>query len=35
MSEEIKDSTLGLSNVNHLEKLYDGWFLDYVLRRRT
>ena len=30
MSEEIKDSTLGLSNVNHLEKLYDGWFLDYA-----
>jgi topoisomerase-4 subunit A len=23
------DSTLGLSNANHLEKLYDGWFLDY------
>ncbi|WP_407458423.1 DNA gyrase/topoisomerase IV subunit A [Fibrobacter sp.] len=30
MSEEIKDSTLGLSNVHHLEKLYDGWFLDYA-----
>ncbi|MCK9182042.1 MAG: DNA gyrase/topoisomerase IV subunit A [Fibrobacteraceae bacterium] len=22
--------TLGLSNANHLEKLYDGWFLDYA-----
>ena len=30
MSEETKDSTLGLSNVSHLEKLYDGWFLDYA-----
>lgn len=28
--DEIKDSTLGLSNVSHLEKLYDGWFLDYA-----
>ncbi|SHK49677.1 DNA gyrase/topoisomerase IV subunit A [Fibrobacter sp. UWEL] len=30
MSEERQDSTLGLSNVNHLEKLYNGWFLDYA-----
>lgn len=28
MSEERK--TLGLSNANYLEKLYDGWFLDYA-----
>ena len=28
MDEEQK--TLGLSNVNHLEKLYNGWFLDYA-----
>ncbi len=28
MNEEKK--TLGLSNANHLEKLYDGWFLDYA-----
>ena len=30
MSEEKIDSTLGLSNANHLEKLYNGWFLDYA-----
>lgn len=28
MTEERK--TLGLSNANYLEKLYDGWFLDYA-----
>lgn len=27
---EHQDTTLGLSNVHHLEKLYDGWFLDYA-----
>lgn len=29
---EVKSDTaiLGLSNANHLEKLYDGWFLDYA-----
>ncbi len=29
---EAKSDTaiLGLSNANHLEKLYDGWFLDYA-----
>jgi len=27
---EHQDSTLGLSNVHHLERLYDGWFLDYA-----
>jgi len=25
-----ENQTLGLSNVNHLEKLYNGWFLDYA-----
>ena len=28
MDEEL--NTLGLSNANHLEKLYNGWFLDYA-----
>lgn len=29
---EVKSDTaiLGLSNASHLEKLYDGWFLDYA-----
>ncbi|MBP5247555.1 MAG: DNA gyrase/topoisomerase IV subunit A [Fibrobacter sp.] len=29
---DVKSDTeiLGLSNANHLEKLYDGWFLDYA-----
>ena len=29
---EVQSDTaiLGLSNANHLEKLYDGWFLDYA-----
>ena len=29
---EVQSNTaiLGLSNANHLEKLYDGWFLDYA-----
>lgn len=26
---ETLDTTLILSNVIHLERLYDGWFLDY------
>lgn len=26
----MPEETLGLSNANHLEKLYDGWFLDYA-----
>ena len=30
MNQETPDTTLGLSNVNHLERLYDGWFLDYA-----
>lgn len=25
-----EQNNLGLSNVNHLEKLYNGWFLDYA-----
>lgn len=25
-----ENQTLGLSNANHLEKLYNGWFLDYA-----
>ncbi len=25
-----EQNTLGLSNANHLEKLYNGWFLDYA-----
>jgi topoisomerase-4 subunit A len=30
MNSNTPDTTLGLSNVNHLERLYDGWFLDYA-----
>ncbi|MCF0216545.1 MAG: DNA gyrase/topoisomerase IV subunit A [Fibrobacteraceae bacterium] len=30
MNQDTPDTTLGLSNVQHLERLYDGWFLDYA-----
>ena len=26
----MEEKTLGLSNANHLEKLYNTWFLDYA-----
>ena len=29
MNQETPDTTLILSNVIHLERLYRGWFLDY------
>lgn len=28
--ENKEDKTLGLSNASYLEKLYDGWYLDYA-----